>query len=90
MEAIRVEQVMIQDGQLVLRDLPYKRGQVLEVIVVPWPSTMRSQLTVGQLRRSGLIGMWKERADIVDSSKYARRLREQAQQRRRDTHDLVG
>ena len=90
MEAIRVEQVMIQDGQLVLRDLPYKRGQVLEVIVVPWHPVVRSQLTVGQLRRSGLIGMWKERADIVDSSKYARRLREQAQQRRRDTHDLVG
>jgi hypothetical protein len=38
-------------------------------------------LTVGRLRRSGLIGLWQDRDDIGDSSVYARRLREQTQQR---------
>jgi len=41
----------------------------------------RSRLTVRQLRQSGLIGLWKDRNDIRDSSAYARRLREQAQKR---------
>ena len=33
-------------------------------------------------RRLGLIGMWADRADIGDSAKYARALRQQAEQRR--------
>jgi len=36
---------------------------------------------VNALRKSGFIGMWKNRVDIVDSSEYARKLREQAQKR---------
>jgi len=39
------------------------------------------ELTVGDLRQSGLLGMWKDREDIEDSSLYARQLREAAQTR---------
>jgi len=39
------------------------------------------KLTVGDIRRSGLLGMWKDREDIEDSSLYARQLRETAQKR---------
>lgn len=39
------------------------------------------ELTVGDLRKSGLLGMWKDREDIEDSSLYARQLRETAQTR---------
>ncbi|MCS7040951.1 MAG: hypothetical protein NZP34_15195, partial [Caldilineales bacterium] len=55
----------------------------VEVIVLPKgrETELRPRLTVGQLRRSGLIGLWKDRTDIEDSSAYARQLREQAQQR---------
>jgi len=35
---------------------------------------------VRQLRQSGLIGLWKNRDDIIDSAVYARQLRKQAQQ----------
>ena len=80
-EAIRIEQEMTQDGEVVLRNLPYKKGQRLEVIVVPWAKSSPSPLTVGRFRQSGLIGLWKDRSDIKDSSVYARQLREQAQQR---------
>ncbi len=47
------------------------------------PTTASSQapLTVERLRRSGLIGIWRDRSDIQDSSEYARQLREQAQRR---------
>ncbi len=36
------------------------------------------------LRKSGFIGMWKDRTDIGDSIDFARRLREEAERRRRD------
>lgn len=84
MEAIRRDEVIVKDGQIWLTDLPYKRGDRVEVIVLPWSRKLESRprLTVGQLRRSGVIGLWKDRTDIEDSSVYARRLREQAQRSR--------
>ncbi len=33
---------------------------------------------------SGLVGMWADRTDIGDSREFARRLRQEAQTRRRD------
>ena len=81
MEAVRVQQVMARDGEILITGLPYKRGQAVEVIIfLPLPTPQpRARLTVGQLRRSGLIGLWQDREDIGDSSVYARQLREQAQ-----------
>lgn len=46
------------------------------------PKTGRELLVA--LRSSGLVGMWKDRADISDSSEFARRLRETAQKRNRE------
>ncbi len=92
MQAIRVEQVVVKDGEVVITGLPYKKGQVVEVIVsaqsqIPVP---RSHLTVRQLRQSGIIGLWKDRSDIQDSSIYARQLRENAQKRGDINYDLPG
>jgi len=83
MEAVQVQQIMTRDGELLITGLPYKRGQAVEVIVFVPPTSPRprSRLTVGQLRKSGLIGLWEDRADLGDSSVYARQLREQAQHR---------
>lgn len=44
-------------------------------------STERGHLTVRDLQQSGIVGLWKDRTDIEDSSVYARQLREQAQKR---------
>jgi hypothetical protein len=92
MEAIRVEQVVTEDGKVVITGLPYEKGQVLEVIMFPQPKspTSRGCLTVRQLRQSGIIGLWKDRTDIEDSSVYARQLRERAQKRGDITYDLSG
>ncbi len=83
MEAIRVEQVVAEDGKVVITDLPYKKGQAVEIIVLlqPTKTVPRSRLTVRQLRQSGLIGLWKDRSDIQNSAVYARQLREQAEKR---------
>jgi hypothetical protein len=86
MEALRVQQVITEDGQVLVTGLPYKRGQCVEIILLPQPKFFsHSRLTVRRLRQSGLIGLWKDRQDIQDSSAYARQLREQAQHRG-DTH----
>jgi len=92
MEAVRLEQVVVKDGQMVITGLPYKRGQWVEVIVLPHPqkTVRRLRLTVRQLRQSGLIGLWKDRDGIEDSAVYARRLREQAQQRGDIHYDFAG
>lgn len=92
MEAVRLEQIVVEDGEIVITGLPYKKGEWVEVIVLPQVrKTMpRSRLTVRQLRQSGLIGLWKDRDDIEDSAVYARRLREQAQKRGDIHYDLAG
>ena len=91
MEAVRVQQVVVKDGEVLVRGIPYKKGQLVDIIVLSHPSqTMpSSHLTVRQLRQSGLIGLWKERQDIQDSAAYARRLREQAQKRGDINYDFV-
>ncbi|MBN1579386.1 MAG: hypothetical protein JXA89_01690 [Anaerolineae bacterium] len=50
MEAIRVEKI-VRDGQITIKDLPYKEGQVVEVILLAQPQeTMpHPRLTVRQL-----------------------------------------
>jgi hypothetical protein len=89
MEAVRIEQILKKDGEIEVTDLPYKKGQLVEIIVLPQENPRkRPQLTAGQFRKSGLIGMWKDRDDIQDGSVYARQLREQAQKRRHD--DFTG
>jgi len=91
MEAVRVQQVVVKNGEVLIRGIPCKKGQIVDIIVLSQPpKTMpRSHLTVGQLRQSGLIGLWKERDDIQDSAAYARRLREQAQKRGDINYDFV-
>lgn len=83
MEAIRVQQTIQKRGELTLRNLPVEKGQQVEVLLLfnHVEKLERHRLTARQLRHSGLIGLWKERRDITDSTTYAQQLREQAQQR---------
>ena len=89
MNTITVEQMITVDGEISVKGLPIKRGQYVEVIVVPHEKEIpaKDPLTVGQLKQSGLIGLWKDREDIPDGASYARLLREQAQLRH--THDTA-
>ena len=42
MQAHRTETVVSEDGVLTLRDLPFRRGETVEVIVLPFPATPSS------------------------------------------------
>lgn len=90
MEAVRVQQIVAKDGEVLVRGIPWKRGQAVEIIVLSQPlkTDSPSRLTVRQFRQSGLIGMWKDRDDIGDSASYARSLREQGQKRGEIDFDL--
>jgi hypothetical protein len=83
MEAIRIHKVVEKDGEITMTGLPFKKGQRVEMILMPEVAStpQRPKLTTRQLRRSVLIGLWKDRTDIQDSALYARQLRERAQRR---------
>lgn len=74
------------DGSLHL-DLPVgieEAGKEVQITVEPAPSTgNRRTMSASDLLHSGLVGMWADRTDLSDSREFARRLREQAQMRRR-------
>ena len=85
MDAIRIVTTIEQDGSLHLVNLPLTPGQQVEVLLlVASPPTQRPPLTADRLRNSGLIGLWADRDDLGASTTFARQLREQAQQRKRD------
>lgn len=83
MEAIRVQQIIQKKGELTIYNLPVEEGQEVEVLLLiePKNDVKRQRLTAQQLLDSDLVGIWKDREDIEDSSKFARQLREQAQNR---------
>ena len=82
-EAIRRHTTVTEDGQVTITELPFRKGQEVEVILLREdPSAPRpAPLTACRLLESGVVGLWKGRADIVDSAAFARRLRDTAQVR---------
>ncbi len=83
MEAIRLHQVVEKDGELIVTDLPCKKGEAVEVIILTeaGAETRRFSRTAKHLRDSALVGLRKDRQDIGESSVFARQLRGKAQRR---------
>jgi hypothetical protein len=81
METIRLNKIVEKDGEISVSGLPCKKGQQVEITLVIEPSgaSNRPQMVARQLRDSELIGIWKDREDLGDSTAFARKLREQAQ-----------
>lgn len=79
----RVEQgeevVITRHGVAVARLVPEKQPPQEES--APKPRTGRELLEAWE--KSGLVGLWKDRTDIGDSSEYAAKLRRQAEERSR-------
>ena len=49
-----------------------------EIVITVSPSESRPPSTFGDLLNSEIFGMWRDRADIADSSEFARKLRSEA------------
>lgn len=83
--------MITKDGEILVTGLPWRKGDSVDVIVLPRPATPSpgERLTVGAFLRSGLVGLWQDRDDIADPQAFARRLREQAQNRGDEPHDTA-
>ncbi len=83
MEAIRIVQKIYKTGELTISNVPVEAGEEVEVLVlIPQRRTARPRLTAKELLESDIVGMWKDRDDIGESSDYARELRDQVQRGR--------
>ncbi|MCX6375855.1 MAG: hypothetical protein NTU88_07470, partial [Armatimonadetes bacterium] len=82
-EAIRIEKTLVKDGEIVLKGLPFRKGQTVELIVLSGPSEESEPrgITASELLNSGLVGIWADRDDIGDSSEFARKLRARVEKR---------
>jgi hypothetical protein len=83
-EAMRIEKTLEKDGEIVLKGLPsYRKGEKVELIVLSGPSEEQEPrgMTAADLLKSGLVGIWKDREDIGDSSEFARKLRARVEKR---------
>lgn len=83
MKAIHLQQTVKKDGEIHVNELPFKKGERIELIVQSESSAKKEKpyMTVKQLLNSGLVGLWKDRKDIKDGATFARKLREKAQNR---------
>ena len=84
MKAVMYKVVIPADRQLhiaVPEDIPPGPAEIA-LIIAPETSIERG-MTAGDLLRSPLCGIWKDRSDIGDSVEYARSLRATAEQRAR-------
>lgn len=82
MRTITSKMVIPEDRQLhiaVPEDVPPGPAEI--VLVIAPEVTAGRNLTAGELLRSPLFGLWRDRTDIEDSLEYARKLRAKAEQR---------
>lgn len=82
MAAIRLKKSVEKDGELVLTGLPIKKGEEVDV-TIDRKTAEPEGIPASVLLKSGLIGLWKDREDIGDSSEFARKLRTRVEKRGR-------
>ena len=68
-------------GRRLARKRALKTAQERALLGVPEPKRLSGKEALERLVALGVIGAWADRDDIGDSSEYARKLREQAQNR---------
>ena len=80
MQAIKILDVVKKDGEIKMTGLPLKKGQPVELIVMTESRVKMIVLSAQNLLKSKIVGLWKDR-QINDSAVFARKLREEAQNR---------
>ena len=73
-EQRRLDAVLSRKLREAMRSLPPPEQATVDAAREP-------RLTAGDLLRSGLVGMWKDRPEAEDSAAFARQLRVKAQSR---------
>ena len=81
---VHFKKVMQKDGELYADGLPYKKGEIINVVLLNESNketNNKKYLTANDLLNSNLIGLWKNRKDITNSKNFARKLRNKSQRR---------
>ena len=79
--AVRTKTIVQPGGVVEIRSTELTPGASAEVIVLVDAPVSQRAMTAASLLESGLVGLWEDREDIVDSAEYARELRRQAEHR---------
>ena len=79
--AVRTKTIVQPGGVVEIRSPELTPGTSAEVIVLVDAAAPQRGMTAAGLLDSGLVGLWEDRVDIVDSAEFARRLRRQAERR---------
>lgn len=79
--AVRTKTIVQPGGRVEIRSPDLTPGASAEVIVLVEAPTSQRVMTAASLLESGLVGLWEDRSDIVDSAEFARQLRRQAEHR---------
>lgn len=82
MESERRYTTIKKNGSLNIKNLPFKKGQRVEIILLPEEIVRYTQrfLTGKELTQSDIVGLWKNRR-ITDSVEYSCKLRAKAEKR---------
>ena len=83
MKTVTFKVMIPADRQLHLmvpEDIPPGEAEI--VVIAPEDAPTKG-MTAGDLLRSPLFGIWKDRTDIGDSLEFARKLRAEAERRHR-------
>ena len=62
--------------------LPARKGEEAEIIVLFKRYREQRGMTMGELLKTDLVGLWKDRTDIGDSVEFTRQLRRSIRKRR--------
>jgi hypothetical protein len=71
------------DGKVIIPDEPLdlEKDQQLQVTIQPAPASAERYITGTELAHSDIVGMWKDREDIKDSTEFVNELRRRIERR---------
>ena len=79
MSTMRFRTRLEHDGEIMLKGIPAKKGEEADITVRVVRRKRARYITLGELLRSDIVGIWSDRTDIGDSVEYARELRKARQ-----------
>lgn len=85
MKTLNIKTKIPKNHKLVIdipKDLPAGTVDIVVIIVPEASESIKRGKTAGDMLKSPLFGIWKDRQDIGDSIEFARKLRKNAEMRR--------
>jgi len=66
MEALKIKTRLKKDGEIFIQNLPLISGDEVEIMLL-FNSIKEDRSTAADLQNSDIVGLWKNRKDIVDT-----------------------